>query len=225
MNKIKKIGNNSKVKLASALRYLWQQKRWRYPLLLLLSSPLILWGMHKRIEIFASEYIVVASAKKLPCDTALLLGCTAKIGRWDNLYFLRRIDATVKLYQTGQIKKIIVSGDNSRREYDESTDMKDALVKKGIPATIIHCDYAGFRTLDSVQRAKTVFKAQNFIIISQGFHCERAVFLARKKGLNAWAYFAADPPVVYWQKNFREYLARAIAHWDIAINRQAKFVY
>jgi SanA protein len=74
-----------------------------------------------------------------------------------NLYYSHRIDAAEKLFKSGKIEFILISGDNSREEYDEPTDMKNDLVERGVPENKIYLDYAGFRTLDSVIRANAIF--------------------------------------------------------------------
>lgn len=97
-----------------------------------------------------------------------------------NTYFDNRIRAATDLYKSGKIQYIIVSGDNSTKDYNEPEDMQTALVQQGIPKDKIIPDHAGFRTLDSVIRAKEIFGQTQLVIISQKFHNERAVFLARK---------------------------------------------
>lgn len=120
------------------------------------------------------------------------------------------------LYEKGKIQKIIVSGDNSNASYNEPEYMRNSLVKAGIPESAITLDYAGFRTLDSVVRAKEVFsQTGGFIIISQPFHVERALFLAEKNNIDAIGYGAANvsfgiAPSVY----FREIGARWLALFD-----------
>ncbi len=70
-----------------------------------------------------------------------------------NLFYKHRVNATVELYNAGKIEYVLVSGDNSRKDYDESSDFKNDLIEKGIPENRIFLDYAGFRTLDSIVRA------------------------------------------------------------------------
>ena len=124
--------------------------------------------------------------------TALVLGCAPTVaGGRPNLFFTKRMEAAAALYQAGKVRALMVSGDNGTRKYDEATAMKEALVKLGVPAKNIHPDYAGFRTLDSVVRAREVFGQSEFIVVSQRFHNERAVFLARQHGIPAVAYDAA----------------------------------
>ena len=70
--------------------------------------------------------------------------------------------------------------------------MKAELVKNGIPDSLIYLDYAGFITLDAVMRARVIFGQNSFIVISQKFHNERAVYLARKFGIDAFGYNAKE---------------------------------
>ena len=158
--------------------------------------------------------------------TALVLG-TSPIGRngGPNLYFLSRIDATVKLYEAGKIDRILVSGDNRKEEYNEPEEMKKALVDKGIPEEVIFLDYAGFRTLDSVVRAKEVFGQSEFIVVSQKFHNERAVFIAQKKGIKAAGFNAKDVHASYgFITHVREWGARCKVFLDLLFGKKPHFL-
>lgn len=142
-----------------------------------------------------------------------------------NLYFKYRIEATVALYNEGKIAFVLVSGDNSREEYDEPTDFKEELIRRGIPAERIFLDYAGFRTLDSVIRAKEIFGQEHITIISQQFHNERAIYLAEKNDITAIGYNARDVSRRYGLKvRLREYLARTKVFLDILFHVQPKFL-
>ena len=158
--------------------------------------------------------------------TALVLG-TSPVGRngGPNLFFLARINATVELYQAGKIDRILVSGDNRKEEYNEPEEMKKALVDKGIPEEVIFLDYAGFRTLDSVVRAKEVFGQSEFIVISQKFHNERAVFIAKKKGIKAAGFNAADVRASYGLiTHVREWGARCKVFIDLLFGKKPHFL-
>lgn len=161
-------------------------------------------------------------------DVGLVLGCSPKVaGGRTNLFFTRRIDAAVALYQAGKVRALIVSGDNHREGYDEPTAMKEALVAAGVPESRIYCDYAGFRTLDSVVRAREVFGQDRLVIVSQRFHNERAVYLAQQKGMEEVAALnAADVPVRSAAKTWlRERFARVKAVLDVKILRtEPKFL-
>lgn len=141
-----------------------------------------------------------------------------------NLYYTLRLDAAEQLFKSEKIEYLLLSGDNGRTEYDEPTDMKEDLIARGIPEEKIFLDYAGFRTLDSVVRAKAIFGQSKFTIISQPFHNERAVFLANQKGLETVGFNAQDVATRYgWKVMAREKLARVKMLLDILIGKQPKF--
>jgi len=137
---------------------------------------------------------------------ALVLGCSEKIHGRTNLYFKYRIEAAYELWKTRSIRGFIMSGDNSRDDYNEPQDMKNALIKLGVPADKIVCDYAGLRTMDSVVRVDKIFGIKKIILVSQKFHNERAVYIAKSRGIDAIGYNAQD--VKGKEMNKREYLAR-----------------
>ena len=142
-----------------------------------------------------------------------------------NLYFKYRIDATVTLYKNNKIDFVLISGDNGNKTYDESTDFKNELIKNGVPESKIFLDYAGFRTLDSVVRAKEIFNQDNITIISQQFHNERAIYLAKQHGINAIGFNAKDVSGRYGIRvKAREYLARTKVFIDILFGVKPKFL-
>jgi SanA protein len=168
-----------------------------------------------------------ASTSAIPKNKVGLVLGTAKLLRNGNvnLYFKYRIAATVKLYKAGKIDFVLVSGDNGRTEYDEPTDFKDELIKNGIPENKIFLDYAGFRTLDSVVRAKKVFGQKSITIISQEFHNERAIFLAKRHGIKAVGFNAKDVTTRYGLKvEIREYFSRTKVFIDLLLGVQPKFL-
>ena len=142
-----------------------------------------------------------------------------------NLYFTFRNNATVQLYNYGKIDFILISGDNGNKDYDEPTDFKNELIKKGIPEDKIFLDFAGFRTLDSVIRSREIFGQKSITIISQQFHNERAIYLAEKNGINAIGFNARDVSGKYGMKvQIREYLARTKVFIDILFGVKPKFL-
>jgi SanA protein len=137
-----------------------------------------------------------------------------------NLFYKYRIDAAVKLYKAQKIEYILVSGDNSRKGYDEPSDFKNDLIARGIPADKIFLDYAGFRTLDSVVRAKEIFGQTSITFISQKFHNQRAIYIAEHYNIEAVGFNARD----VYKSHFREYLARSKASLDLVFNVKPKFL-
>ncbi|HUR27902.1 MAG TPA: ElyC/SanA/YdcF family protein [Planctomycetota bacterium] len=159
----------------------------------------------------------VADVPEAP--VALVLGCSEHLpdGR-RNLYFARRIAAAAELFHANKVEALIVSGDNHCAEYDEPGAMKAALVAAGVPEEKLVCDFAGFRTLDSVVRARRVFGQNRLIVVSQRFHCERAVFLARAHGIEAFGLDAAAVGgAAGLRTRLREAAARTIAALDVSL--------
>ena len=200
----------------------------------ILKYVLIAMGLLSLIIFLANISVTISAKDKLydaVADTptnrvGLVLG-TAKMLRngQRNLYFQYRIDATVQLYQKGKIEFVLVSGDNSRSTYDEPTDFKSELILRGIPSEKIYLDYAGFRTLDSVVRAKEIFGLQRLTIISQQFHNERAIFIAEQQGMQAIGFNAKDISGHYGVRvKIREYLARVKLMLDIVLGVEPKFL-
>ncbi|MCB1230103.1 MAG: YdcF family protein [Verrucomicrobiae bacterium] len=159
----------------------------------------------------ASNDRLYDSLETIPSRNAgLVLGCSRTLpGGRPNLYFRFRINAAAALYHSGKVRYLIVSGDNHRHDYDEPTEMRDALIEKGVPAESIYRDYAGFRTLDSVVRAREIFGQRELTIISQPFHNERAIFIAREHGIDAVGFNARDVESIDGLRTrLREHLAR-----------------
>jgi SanA protein len=174
----------------------------------------------------AREFII-ADRERLPVnDVALVLGTSPKVGRgWTNPFFDGRISTAAELYHAGKVRHLLVSGDNGRRGYDEPTAMRDALLARGVPESAITLDYAGFRTLDSMARARNVFGLQRFTIITDDFHQPRAIFLARSFGLDVVGFPSRHVPFRWSKKTrTREIASRFVACLDVyVLHTQPKF--
>ncbi len=184
-----------------------------------LSYYLIVYNYNRMVK-EAKPYIY-KNLQNIPAKkAALVLGCSKylKSGR-KNYFYKYRIEATVKLFKAGKVKAIVVSGDNGNKSYDEPTQMHDDLVKAGIPSKYIQLDYAGFRTLDSIVRAKAIFDLEDYVIVSQRFHLERAIYIAGVKGQKVVGFVAKSFPNTIWEKRMRrrELLARVKAVLDVNI--------
>jgi SanA protein len=194
-----------------------------------IASMLAAWG-GSVIAIYGASHGRVfdsSSLDKVPHSrAAVVLGCRKVLpSGFKNLYFTRRIVAAAKLYKAGKVDCLIVSGDNHIKDYDEASDMKDALVEAGVPADRIVCDYAGFRTLDSVVRAKKVFGLDSFVVVSQEDHVRRAVFTARGFGCDAYGYAAQNVNGRHSiRTRIREQFAKVAAVLDVILRRGPKFL-
>lgn len=188
------------------------------------------------LSIIISNYWIIKSTKaqiysetsSIPQnDVAILLGASKKLRNGsENLFFKYRIEAAAQLYKSGKIKHIIVSGDNSKKEYNEATDMREALVAQGVPDSCITQDYAGFRTLDSMVRCLKVFGQNKITVISQRFHNERAIFIGNFYDMEVVAFNAKDVPDAFSLKvRVREHFAKFKAVLDLyLLHKQPKFL-
>lgn len=121
----------------------------------------------------------------------LIPGCNKYITQGVlNTYYTQRIDAAVMLYTEGKIDFILVSGDNGHPSYDEPREMKNSLIEAGIPKEKIYADYAGFRTLDTIVRAKEVFQLNSVTFISQSFQNRRGIFIGSFNDMDVIAFNA-----------------------------------
>ncbi|WP_309386730.1 SanA/YdcF family protein [Cerasicoccus frondis] len=176
----------------------------------------------------AAEGRVASDLDAVPTSqVGLVLGTSPELsnGR-PNLFFEHRMDAAAELYHAGKVEYLLVSGANPTPTYDESTAMKLALIKRGVPGERIVRDYAGFRTLDSVVRAQAIFSCKSVVIVSQQFHIERALYIAQENGFSATGYAARDVSFTTGLKtHLREELARVKAVLDLhVLNTEPKYL-
>lgn len=159
---------------------------------------------------FQTREQVYTDMDELPDRPVALVPGTSKfLGRTPNRYYFSRIEAAAELFHRGKVRAILVSGDNRSRYYNEPITMYNDLIEAGVPARYISLDYAGLRTLDSIIRARRVFGQSEITFVSQGFHCERAIYLANREGIDAVAYSVDDGDVWWqWRVRLRETLAR-----------------
>ncbi|MDA3919142.1 MAG: YdcF family protein [Salinisphaera sp.] len=152
-------------------------------------------------------------------DVGLVLGTSPYTHTGNpNELFANRIKAAAQLYHDGKVRHLLVSGANPDRFYNEPRKMYQALRRKGVPGSAITLDYAGFRTLDSIVRARRIFELPSFVIISQRYHDYRALFLARHKGIDAVAYiWPGEDRRQPLRTELREYLARVKAVLDLYV--------
>lgn len=170
------------------------------------------------LEMFLINYFVVSKTKSkiisedeatnLNADCILILGA----GVWQNgpsPMLEDRINEGIALYQKGASKKILMSGDHTKVNYDEVNVMKKFAMDKGINSEDIFMDHAGISTYDSIYRVKEIFKAKKIIIVTQEYHLYRALYIAESLGIEA--YGVKSNPREYagqMMRDLREVVAR-----------------
>ena len=149
-------------------------------------------------------------------DYAVVLGTSqylASGGR--NPFFAHRVQATAELFHAGKIRYVVASGDNRTPAYNEPAALEAALAEAGVPPSNVIRDGGGVGTLQSMRRARDVYGLERFIVVSQRFHNERAVYLASHMGVDVIGYNAADVTgTTALRTNVREYFARVKALVD-----------
>jgi vancomycin permeability regulator SanA len=157
-------------------------------------------------------------------DVAVVFGA----GLWDgepSPYLAHRLDAAARLYHEGRVKVLLVTGDNSRKDYDEPDAMRAYLTKHGVPGARIVTDYAGFDTWDSCVRARKIFGVDRAVLVSQGFHIRRAVALCDAAGVDSYGVGVDDKHDVTWYYGgTREVFAAGKAALDAVFHPDPTFL-
>ena len=136
-----------------------------------------------------------------------------------------RADTAIDLYEKNKVKKILISGDHGRENYDEVNTIKDYLLKKGIKGNDIFLDHAGFDTYDSLYRAKEIFEVSSVTAVTQNFHLPRAVYIGR--GLDLEIYGLSADRHLYANVDYnksREILSKVKAFFDVNFHAKPKFL-
>ena len=185
-------------------------------LLAVMGTLLLVRYCDRRVATQAAPF-VYDRVEDIPANEVGLVLGTSERGRGGgaNPYFQHRMEAAAMLYHAGKVRHLLVSGDNGRKDYNEPLDMRRALMAAGVDSTDITLDHAGFRTLDSVVRARKVFGQRGYTVISQRFHNERAIYIARQNGLAVVGFNARDVGMASGLRTqLREKLARVKVHVD-----------
>ncbi|QUG75091.1 outer membrane permeability protein SanA [Erwinia sp. E602] len=182
-------------------------------------------GLDRWISWKTAPY-VYDDLKSLPHrQVGVVLG-TAKYYRTGvpNEYYLFRMQGALNAYNSGKVNYLLLSGDNAQQSYNEPMTMRRDLIAAGVDPADIVMDFAGFRTLDSIVRTRKVFDTNDFIIITQRFHCERALFIALHSGIQAQCYAVPSPKNMLTVR-LREVGARLGALADLYImKREPRFL-
>lgn len=175
----------------------------RYIIILVVIVILIILGINFYVKISTQKQIINKDdySKLYDIDCIIVLGA----GIWGDKpspMLEDRLLEGINLYENEVSNKILMSGDHSRKEYDEVNIMKNYAIEKGIPSENIFMDHAGFSTYESIYRAKEIFKAKKVVIVTQKYHLYRALYIANKLGLEA--YGVNSDPRQYVGSTYRE---------------------
>ncbi|MDO8576420.1 MAG: ElyC/SanA/YdcF family protein [bacterium] len=174
------------------------------------------------IRITVEPYIASSVGNVPATEVALVLGASVYRGK-PSPVLAERADVAIALYKAGKVSKILVTGDNGALSYDEVTPVRKYLLDAGITSQDIFLDHAGFDTYSSMYRAREVFLARSLTIVTQDFHLPRALWIARRLGLEAYGIIAEGgehSPYDY----LREIPASIKAIFNVLLDRQPKYL-
>ena len=173
------------------------------------------------IDKYAKKYIFTDLTQIPEADAILVLGAFVIENERPSNVLADRLNNALVLYNAGKAPRIILSGDHGAKYYNEVGVMRDYLLERGVPREDLFLDHAGFNTYDSMYRARDIFGAESLIISTQQFHISRAVYIARRLGIEAYGY-----PDTRWldfyerRYGLRERFAKVKAFIDVEITRR-----
>lgn len=193
-------------------------------LFLIILGIAVFLAINLEIIIFSKKYSCFSDSQALHKKTIMVLGAKVFDGGTLSDMYKDRIDAAIELYESGAANQIFISGDSSRPQYDEISPAKNYLLEKAVLDEDILVDGFGVNTYNSLYRARHIFQIDNLMISTQEFHLARAIYIARKLGIDACGvqadrHFYQDP---YFYQS-REFLARIKAKSDIFFKAKPKF--
>ena len=175
------------------------------------------------VLIYARPYIVSNIEDLSPAQAAIILGAAVyKDGKLSPI-LKERVDTALAVYKSGLVEKILMSGDNSSKNYNEVSPVHQYLLDSGVPAEDIFLDYAGFDSYDTMYRAKSVFGVESAIIVTQTFHLSRSLFIANNLGIKSEGI---NPPAdkSTWYNYLRETLSVVKAVYDISFKSDPTYL-
>lgn len=180
-------------------------------LILALLGGICVLSIDLAVRATADDYLLTLeeAAALQDVDCILVLGCKVHDSGDPSAMLHDRLIRGVELYDLGVAPKLLMSGDHGRTDYDEVDAMKQFAVDRGVPTADVFMDHAGFSTYESMYRAKEVFQTKKIVIVTQGYHLYRAIYNARKLGIEAYGV-SADLRGYAGQtgRDLREILAR-----------------
>lgn len=179
----------------------------------------VTWSAHK--------YVLYDTKLLQPTYVCIVLG--AGLGEDGTMsdFFKDRLLTALELYRNKTVMRLLISGDHGSKDYNEVDAAKVFLLQNGVAPNDIFLDHAGFDTYDSMYRAKEIFGITEAIVVSQAFHLPRAIYIARKLGINATA-IAADKTdygnAKIGKLYFRETLAALKATLETAVHTKPTYL-
>lgn len=168
----------------------------------------------------AGKHIVAGPQDAPQAKVAIVLGARVYSDGSPSAMLADRLATGIALYKQGKVQKLLLSGDHGQTTYDEVNAMRKYCLAQGIPDQDIFMDHAGFDTYETMYRARDVFKVTDCLVVTQGFHLPRAVYIARTLGLQATGVRADLRPYPGGSRfALREWPARVKAYFQLHVTK------
>lgn len=189
--------------------------------LILIAGLLVIWGLSSYIDSSTEAYIYEEIETIPSSETVIVLGASVFSDGKLSPILQDRVDTALELFNQNKVQQFLLSGDHKTDDYNEVDAMNNYLLKKNVPQSKIILDHAGYDTYDSMYRSNAIFNITEAIVVTQGFHLPRTIFIARNLDLNYKGY-AAKPGVYKTTRQLisREKLANFKALWEIVFKQQ-----
>lgn len=203
----------------ASIRWRWIRRGWTGALILVALPFVLDLYVH-----WATSNLRFRNPQQIPPKpVALVFGAEVYRNGKPSPMLAARVGQAAEAYRLGRIHKLLMTGDNSRTDYDEVTAMKRYAIELGVPADVIHLDYAGFSTYESCYRAREIFGVRDALVITQGYHLPRAVYTCAHLGIKVVGLETDDrggyPARILWRLMAREVLATVKALWDVHLGK------
>ncbi len=152
---------------------------------LLLAGLVTLWLSQRK-------YVYTNIDRVPEAPVAVVFGAAVYPGGRPSPVLADRVEAAVRLYRAGKVRKLLLSGDNRFVNYNEPGAMMRYALQLGVPREALQPDYGGRRTYDTCYRARHIFGVDRAILITQDFHLSRALFICRELGMEAVGFPARE---------------------------------
>ena len=193
--------------------------RIRRSALIVFSLLVVLFLAIPPIIVYSGKYRIYREIEDVyPMEVGIVFGAGVRPDGSPTPMLKDRLLTAQDLLEGGKIETILLSGDNSTTHYNEPQAMFTYLVEQGVPEDAMVMDLAGRRTYDTCYRAKEIFSVEKAILITQGYHLPRALYLCSTFGITSTGFSATQREYVgelYYK--LREVLALYNSVLDILI--------
>jgi len=200
----------------------------KYIVTLLLFAIIVLVLINITVINESDEYVYKDISKLPEKQAVIILGAFVRGDMLSNV-LEDRVVMGLEIYNSHKCEKILLSGDHGKVDYDEVNGMRLYILSnyENVPEEDIFLDHAGFDTYDSLYRAKEIFEIENAVIVTQDFHINRAVYIARKLGIDAVGFSVNQEKyhkILQLRWRSREVLSRIKAFFDIKVHSKPKYL-